>query len=60
MSDGPAEIWQGDKMIGVGQADVTAEVGDWVELRLKRNGRERVERFQMTENRKTWTLTFNK
>jgi serine/threonine-protein kinase len=60
MSDGPAEIWQGDKMLGVGKADVTAEVGDWVELRLKRNGRERVERFQMTENRKTWTLTFNK
>lgn len=60
MSDGPAEIWQGDKMLGIGKADVTAEVGDWVELRLKRNGRERVERFQMTENRKTWTLTFNK
>lgn len=60
MSDGPAEIWQGDRMLGVGHADVTAEVGDWVELRLKRNGRERVERFQMTENRKTWTLTFNK
>ncbi|HEV7893571.1 MAG TPA: serine/threonine-protein kinase [Pyrinomonadaceae bacterium] len=60
MSDGPAEIWQGDKMIGVGRADVTAEVGDWVELKLKRNGKERVERFQMTENRKTWTLTFNK
>jgi serine/threonine protein kinase len=60
MSDGPAEIWQGDKMIGVGRADVTAEVGDWIELKLKRNGKERVERFQMTENRKTWTLTFNK
>jgi serine/threonine-protein kinase len=60
MSDGPAEIWQGDKLIGVGHADVTAEVGDWVELRLKRNGQERVERFQMTENRKTWTLTFKK
>jgi serine/threonine-protein kinase len=60
MSDGPAEIWQGDNLIGVGRADVTAEVGDWVELKLKRNGKERVERFQMTENRKTWTLTFNK
>ncbi len=60
MSDGPAEIWQGDKLIGVGQADVTAEVGDWVELKLKRNGQERVERFQMTENRKTWTLTFKR
>jgi serine/threonine-protein kinase len=60
MSDGPAEIWQGDRLIGVGQADVTAEVGDWVELRLKRNGQERVERFQMTENRKTWTLTFKR
>lgn len=60
MSDGPAEIWHNDKLIGVGQADVTAEVGEWVELRLKRNGKERVERFQMTENRKTWTLTFNK
>jgi serine/threonine protein kinase len=60
MSDGPAEIWQGDKLIGVGRADVTAEVGDWVELKLKRNGKERVERFQMTANRQTWTLTFNK
>jgi serine/threonine protein kinase len=60
MSDGPAEIWQGDKLIGVGHADVTADVGDWVELRLKRNGQERVERFQMTENRKTWTLTFQR
>ena len=60
MSDGPAEIWQGDKLIGVGQANVTADVGDWVELKLKRNGKERVERFQMTENRKTWTLTFQK
>ena len=60
MSDGPAEIWQGDKLIGVGHADVTAEVGDWVELRLRRNGQERVERFQMTENRKTWTLTFQR
>ena len=60
MSDGPAEIWQGDKLIGVGRADVTAEVGDWVELKLKRNGKERVERFQMTANRQTWTLTFKK
>jgi serine/threonine protein kinase len=60
MSDGPAEIWRDDKLIGVGQADVTAEVGDWVELKLKRDGQERVERFQMTENRKTWTLTFKK
>ena len=60
MSDGPAEIWHGDRMIGVGKADVTAEVGEWVELKLRRNGKERVERFQMTENRKTWTLTFNK
>jgi len=58
MSDGPAEIWQGDKLIGVGHADVTAPVGDWVELKLRRDGKERVERFQMTENRKTWTLTF--
>src|SRR5919107_270520 len=60
MSDGPAEIWQGDRLLGVGQADVTAQVGDWVELKLRRNGQERVERFQMTENRKTWTLTFRK
>lgn len=60
MSDGPAEIWQGDKLIGVGQADVTAEVGDWVELKIRRNGQERVERFQMTENRKIWTLTFKR
>jgi len=60
MSDGPAEIWHGDKLIGVGKADVTAEVGEWVELKLRRNGRERVERFQMTANRQTWTLTFNK
>lgn len=60
MSDGPAEIWQGDRLLGVGHADVTAEVGDWVELKLKHKGKERVERFQMTENRKTWTLTFNK
>jgi serine/threonine protein kinase len=60
MSDGPAEIWQGDRLIGVGNADVTAEVGDWVELKLRRNGQERVERFQMTENRKTWTLTFKR
>ena len=60
MSDGPAEIWHDDKLIGVGQADVTAEVGEWVELKLKRNGKERVERFQMTENRKTWTLTFSR
>jgi serine/threonine-protein kinase len=60
MSDGPAEIWQGDRLIGVGKADVTAEVGEWVELKLKRNGRERVERFQMTANRQTWTLTFNR
>jgi hypothetical protein len=29
-------------------------------LKLKRNGQERVERFQMTENRKTWTLTFKR
>jgi hypothetical protein len=60
MSDGPAEIWQGDRLIGVGHADVTAEVGDWIELRLRRDGQERVERFQMTENRKTWTLTFKR
>jgi hypothetical protein len=60
MSDGPAEIWHDDRLIGVGQADVTAEVGEWVELKLKRNGKERVERFQMTENRKTWTLTFSR
>jgi hypothetical protein len=60
MSDGPAEIWQGDRLMGVGKADVTAEIGEWVELRLKRNGQERVERFQMTANRQTWTLTFNK
>jgi eukaryotic-like serine/threonine-protein kinase len=58
MSDGPAEIWQGDRLLGVGSASVTAEVGEWVELRLKRNGQERVERFQMTSNKQTWTLTF--
>jgi eukaryotic-like serine/threonine-protein kinase len=60
MSDGPAEIWMGDKMLGVGQASVTAHVGDWVELRLRRDGQERTERFQMTENKPTWTLTFKK
>jgi serine/threonine-protein kinase len=60
MSDGPAEIWMGDRMLGVGQASVTAHVGDWVELRLRRDGQERTERFQMTENKPTWTLTFKK
>ena len=60
MSDGPAEIWQGDKLLGVGEANVTGNVGEWIELKIRRNGQERVERFQMTENRKTWQLTFKK
>jgi serine/threonine-protein kinase len=60
MVDGPAEIWQGDRLLGVGQADVTGEVGDWIELKIRRNGQERVERFQLTANRKTLTLTFKR
>jgi serine/threonine-protein kinase len=50
MMDGPAEIWQGDKLLGVKEASVTARIGERVTLRLKRGDQVRTVSFDMTES----------
>jgi serine/threonine-protein kinase len=50
MMDGPAEIWQGEKMLGVKEANVTAPLGQRVTLKLKRGDQVRVVWFDMTQN----------
>lgn len=50
MMDGPAEIWQGDKMLGVKEVNVTAPIGQRVTLKLKRGDQVRIVSFDITTN----------
>ncbi|HYH83871.1 MAG TPA: serine/threonine-protein kinase [Pyrinomonadaceae bacterium] len=50
MMDGPAEIWQGDKMLGNKEVKVTAPIGQRVTLKLKRGDQVRTVWFDMTQN----------
>jgi serine/threonine-protein kinase len=60
MGDGmDTEIWKGDKLLGVGKAELKAEVGESIELTLRRDGRERKQQFQVAPNKTTWTFNFN-
>jgi eukaryotic-like serine/threonine-protein kinase len=59
MMDGPAEIWQGDKMLGanVQEVMVTAPVGQTVKLTLKRGEQVMIVPIDMTETTPNFTYT---
>ena len=53
-----AEIWVGDKKLGVGKAEIPVPVGGLVEVRLKLHGKEETQKFPIAPNKRTYTLTF--